>query len=102
MLDRAMSFDRKRTGRPFVLRTSDESVLVAFHRLLGRTMKNAGFRRTASLFTPHLTLLYGDRMVPELSVEPVRWIVRDFVLVQSLRGRGQPKYIHLARWPLRG
>jgi RNA 2',3'-cyclic 3'-phosphodiesterase len=101
ILDRAMSFERKGEGRPFVLRTGNEIALIAFHRLLGGAMKNAGFRRVASQFRPHLTLLYGDRVVRERSVEAVRWTVRDFVLVQSLRGRGQSKYVHLARWPLR-
>src|SRR6266850_5189351 len=66
VLDRAMSFGPKRKARPFVLRTGDEAALVTFHRLLGRAMKNAGFRRIASRFTPHMTLLYGDRTVVAL------------------------------------
>ena len=100
VLDRAMSFGRKREGAPFVLRTGNEAALIAFYRSLGGAMKHAGFRRVASHFTPHVTLLYGDRVVRERSVEAVRWTVRDFVLVQSLRGRGQSKHVHLARWPL--
>jgi 2'-5' RNA ligase len=63
-------------------------------------MKNAGFRRTASRSTPHITLLYGDRTLAERSIEAIQWTVRDFVLIQSLWGRG--KHIHLARWSLRG
>jgi RNA 2',3'-cyclic 3'-phosphodiesterase len=102
VLDRATSFDRKRAGRPFVLRATNELALVTFYQLLGRAMKNAGFCKIASQFRPHLTLLYGDRMVAERPIEAFRWKVRDFVLVQSLRGRGQSKYIHLARWPLGG
>ncbi len=100
VLDRAMSFGPKREVRPLVLRTGDEAALVTFHRLLGGAMKNVGFRRIAPRFTPHMTLLYGDRTVVERSIDAIRWTVRDFVLVQSLRGRS--KYIHLARWPLRG
>jgi 2'-5' RNA ligase len=101
VLDRAMSFAHKRERRPLVLRTGNEVALITFHRLLGDAMKRVGFRRVASQFRPHLTLLYGDRVVRERSVEAVRWTVHDFVLVQSLRGRGQSKYVHLARWPLR-
>jgi 2'-5' RNA ligase len=101
VLDRATSFYRKRAGQPLVLRTCNEIALITFHQLLGTAMKNAGFRRVASRFRPHMTLLYGDRMVVERSVEAVRWTVRDFVLVHSLRGRGQSQHIHLARWPLR-
>jgi 2'-5' RNA ligase len=100
VLDRAMSFGPKREVLPFVLRTGDEAALVTFHWLLGGAMKNAGFRRIASRFTPHMTLLYGDRAVAERSVDAIQWTVRDFVLIQSLRGRGQ--HIRLARWSLRG
>ena len=97
-----MSFNRKRDGRPLVLCAGDEVPLLEFHATLGEAMKKVGFRRVTSRFRPHMTLLYGDRMLTRQSVEAVRWSVRDFVLVQSLRGRGQSKYIQLARWPLRG
>jgi 2'-5' RNA ligase len=49
-----------------------------------------------------MTLLYGDRVMAVRSIEPIRWAVRDFVLVQSQRGPGRSRHIHLARWPLRG
>jgi 2'-5' RNA ligase len=102
VFDHAMSFDRKREGKPFVLRADRDTALMNFYRLLGEAMKSVGFRRVTSRFTPHMTLLYGDRIVKERPVEAVRWTARDFVLVQSLRGRGHSDYIHLARWPLRG
>jgi RNA 2',3'-cyclic 3'-phosphodiesterase len=102
VLDRAMSFAPKRARSPLVLRIGNEAALIAFYRSLGEAMKNAGFRRAASQFTPHLTLLYGDRVVREQPVEAVRWTVRDFVLVRSRRGRGPNTHDHLARWPLRG
>jgi RNA 2',3'-cyclic 3'-phosphodiesterase len=102
VFDYAMSFNRKHDGRPLVLCPGDEVALLAFHRTLGEAMKHVGFRRVTSRFKPHMTLLYGDRMLTRQSVEAVRWSIRDFVLVQSLRGRGQSKYIQLARWPLRG
>lgn len=101
VFNRAMSFDHKRRDNAFVLRTSNDVALMELYRALGEAMKSVGFRRVASRFTPHMTLLYGDRMVAERSIEAVRWTVRDFVLVQSLRGRGRSEYIHLARWPLR-
>jgi RNA 2',3'-cyclic 3'-phosphodiesterase len=101
VFDRAMSFAR---NQALVLRAKAELPFMSFHRGLGIEMKKAGIGRSVtSRFTPHLTLLYGDHMVGERSIEPVRWIVRDFVLVQSLRGRGlgRSRHIHLARWPLR-
>jgi 2'-5' RNA ligase len=89
-------------NQAFVLRAKAEPLFTSFHHALGIEMKKAGIGRSVTpRFTPHLTLLYGDRMVTERSIEPIRWTVRDFVLVQSLRGRGQAKHNLLARWPLR-
>jgi 2'-5' RNA ligase len=99
VFDRAMSFAG---NRAFVLRAKSEAPFTSFHRALGIEMKKAGIGRSImSRFTPHMTLFYGDRIVIERSIEPIRWTVRDFVLVQSLRGRGQSRHIHLERWPLR-
>jgi len=50
--------------------------------------------------TPHLTLLYDARRVDEQPIDPIRWTVREFVLVHSLLG--QTRYIPLGKWPLRG
>jgi 2'-5' RNA ligase len=100
VFDRAMSFAGERA---FVLRAEADAPFISFHYALGVEMKKAGIGRSVtSRFTPHLTLLYGDRLVTERSIEPTRWTVRDFVLVQSLRGRGRSRHIHLARWPLQG
>jgi len=56
--------------------------------------------RVASSFTPHVTLLYDGRVVTERLVEPIRWTVREFVLVRSLLGK--TRHIVIGRWPLRG
>jgi RNA 2',3'-cyclic 3'-phosphodiesterase len=98
VFDRAMSFAG---NLAFVLRAEADATFTSFHHSLGIEMRKAGIGRSVtSRFTPHMTLLYGDRIVTVRSIEPVRWTVRDFVLVQSLRGRGHSKHIHLARWPL--
>jgi 2'-5' RNA ligase len=100
--DRAMSFARKNEKPPVVLRASgDVTLLMTFHRLLGEALKRARLcRRVPSHFTPHMTLLYDQRVVKEQAIEPVRLPVRDFALVHSLVGRSH--YIELARWPLHG
>lgn len=47
-------------------------------------------------FSPHVTLLYAERNVEELPIEPIGWTVNEFVLIHSMRG-----HVHRARWPLR-
>lgn len=98
---RAMSFINKRPTRPFVLRAGGDTVaLMAFHRVLGETIANAGLGcRVSRYFTPHMTLLWDSRLVEEQAIEPIGWIVTDVVLVHSLIHRS--RHIHLARWPLR-
>ncbi len=84
-------------NRPFVL-IGDEGLegLRSFRRALGAALATKGLKRLAKReFTPHITLLYADRKVEEYPIEPIRWTVKEFVLVHSLRG-----HRHLARWPL--
>ena len=53
-----------------------------------------------SNYTPHVTLLRGEGIVEEQTVETFRWTVREFVLVNSLVG--ETKYVRLGHWPLSG
>jgi RNA 2',3'-cyclic 3'-phosphodiesterase len=87
--------------RPLVL-LGDEGVggLTALQRSLGLAMREVGLgHREQPGFTPHVTLLYGTLPIEEQTIEPIRWTVRDFVLVQSHRGEGRHSY--LGSWPLR-
>lgn len=99
--DRVSSFRRPRK-LPFVLRAGDHvATLMAFHRTLGTAMTTVGLAHcVAPQYTPHVTLLYDDRCVADERVEPIAWTVREFVLVDSLIGRG--RHVALAHWPLRG
>jgi 2'-5' RNA ligase len=55
-----------------------------------------GMKRLAKReFTPHVTMLYAERRVEECPIEPIRWMVNEFVLIHSRNG-----HTHLARWPL--
>lgn len=89
-------------NRPLVLGGGDGVAgLVQFQNRLGWAMEQAGLGRwIGPNWFPHLTLFYDDRTIKEEAIEPVSWVVRDFVLVHSLLGR--TRYIPLARWPLRG
>jgi len=97
----ALSFRSRPGNWPLVLQ-GDEGVfgLFVLQRRLGRAMENAGLGRANPHYTPHMTLLYGDRVVADEPVRPpIRWAVHEFVLVHSLLGRS--RYNVLARFPLR-
>jgi 2'-5' RNA ligase len=96
-----VSFDRTATfrsgsgNRALVLlgdETSDR--LKSLGHTLRAAMADKGMgRRSPEDFTPHVTLLYGERAVDEYPVAPIRWTVNEFVLIHSLQGHRR-----LARW----
>lgn len=100
--DRVMSFSRKPTNRPLVLRGDvGLAELIAFQQLLGAAMKKTVLGSKAeSHFTPHVTLLYDDHEVAEQAVESLSWTVSDFALVHSLIGK--TRHTVLGRWSLTG
>jgi 2'-5' RNA ligase len=51
-------------------------------------------------FTPHMTVIYGQPGEEVAVIEPVRWTVREFVLVIS--HQGESRHEVLARYPLIG
>jgi 2'-5' RNA ligase len=99
--DRVESFPTSNRRRPLVLLGSDKlAELHDFQQAVGAAMNEVGLGSfVATNFNPHVTLLYDERLVvgPQF-IAPVKWTVREFVLVHSLVGRTQ--HIHLARWPL--
>jgi len=95
--DRVMSFAGR--PRPLVLVGGEGAAeLVAFREKLGDAVEEASVGRIKPAWMPHVTLLYDDRAIEAHTVEPIRWTVRDFVLVHSFRGRS--RYVPLGRWPL--
>lgn len=98
VFNRAMSFLRRKRPLPFVLLGDDGVVgLRALHATVRVTMRRGGFKVRPD-FTPHVTLLYDNRPIPEEAVETVKWTVRDFVLVHSLLG--ETRQFRLATFPL--
>jgi RNA 2',3'-cyclic 3'-phosphodiesterase len=91
-----------RGKRPFVLWSTDEiDLLMLFNRALAKALAQAGLSRwIASQFTPHITLLYDSRIARQRAIEPVRFRVRELVLVDSLIHQG--RHVPIARWPLKG
>ena len=101
--DRVASFStRDRRRRPMVLQGDDGVLaLTDLHETLVGAMAAFGLASPAPRrYTPHLTLLYDDRDVAGVMVDPIVWTVREFVLVHSLIG--QSRHEVLARLPLQG
>ncbi|HEY0232326.1 MAG TPA: 2'-5' RNA ligase family protein [Dokdonella sp.] len=88
-------------SKPCVLLGPDgDSPLRDFQRALCARLAAVGLGRYVRRdFTPHVTLRYAEVSLPAEAVAPVRWSVREFVLVDSLAG--QTEYRILGRWPLR-
>jgi 2'-5' RNA ligase len=49
-------------------------------------------------FTPHMTIAYAQRTVPQREIGPVSWQVRELRLIHSLRN--PYRHVIKARWPL--
>lgn len=88
------------TRRHVLLMPSDELVaLREFRARLGEALVVAGARRRIdSAYNPHVTLSYAPGEAADLRVEPIRWRVRGFHLVESLLG--QHRHIRLDSWML--
>lgn len=82
--------------KPLVLLAAVDAVL-PFHQLLGAALKKSGLR-AGEHFTPHMTLFYGATRIPPQAIEPIRFHVKDFVLIHS--ALGLKKYNVLQRWSL--
>jgi 2'-5' RNA ligase len=98
---KAMSFGAGRK-RPLVLGCSDgaAAALTGLRDRLCDHAEAAGFHVGGSSFTPHMTLAYGGKAIPDTVLdEPVRWPARELVLVCSLQGLS--KYIVMGRWAFR-
>lgn len=101
VFDRIASFAGGTALSPVVLWGGPNDALQDFRRQLGIGLMRGGLGRfETGKFTPHVTLLYDRRTIPEQNVEPVSWTVTEFFLVQSLWGEG--KHIMQGRWPFPG
>ena len=98
--DRAASFHNG-GNNPFVLQGGDGlDALRAFQRDLGLAMARTGLGKHVNRsFTPHVTMLYDQRLVAVEPVAPVTWKVEGFTLVHGLLGRTE--HVPLQRWSLR-
>jgi RNA 2',3'-cyclic 3'-phosphodiesterase len=101
--DRLLSFKRNANAQPLVLSGSDGlAELHRFRQKLILALIEVGLEKKFARpsFTPHMTLLYDPCTIKPRAIDPVRWTMTEFVLVDSLRG--QTKHVPIARWQLRG
>jgi 2'-5' RNA ligase len=95
-------FDRLAGGNRSALLLPSEPLeaLRMFRERLGFALMRAGIAfEQGGRFSPHVTLLYGGQPMPEIEIEPISWLVEDFVLIDSFIG--ETKHVEIGRWPLR-
>nr|WP_057925397.1 2'-5' RNA ligase family protein [Burkholderia ambifaria] len=97
--DQFVSFNGRPGHCPLVLTGgAGLDALVAFRQRLRGALGEAGLRVSSARFTPHVTLLYGERRLGQYRIEPISWTVSEFVLIHSWLGRTH--YDVIGRWPL--
>ena len=100
-LDQAKSFGGRPGNRPFILCDDNGNVdLRKFQKRLVSELAKHGCPFDKGAFTPHLTLLYDDKIISQAPIDPVHWIAGEIVLVHSLLGK--TLYYPLGSWPLGG
>ena len=98
--DHATSFSGAPRNRPFILKGGEGlAELCDYRQALGLALAGQGVKTTPA-YTPHVTLLYDDRIIEPDPITPISWTVRELVLVRSLIGKGVHE--HIGRWRLEG
>lgn len=107
-VDVAMKAGAGVTARPFVValnrvQTWTPVVLVGDEGVIGLELLHAELARALGQapdpgFTAHMSLIWNAGPLADHAVPPVRWTVREFVLIHSIRG--ESRHDVLGRWPL--
>ncbi|MBB3311585.1 2'-5' RNA ligase [Rhizobium sp. BK196] len=103
VLDEVMSFRHPGEPQAFVICTRQENeALLDLRHQIQEGLYEAGLPyNLGGHLTPHMTLLYDRKTVlPEELNRPVRWTVREFLLIHSIYGKSEHNVI--GRWPLLG
>jgi len=101
-LDRLATWGRGLGPLP-VVAWADEGVsgVHSLHEVLcGALAGTAEWRRRRPALEPHLTLWRAHRRLAETFIPPIRWWVREFVLLDSRYGEGRHEVVD--RFPLIG
>lgn len=76
--------------------------LTALAEGLGAALQARGFRTERRAFKPHVTLLREVVAAPPLTMAPLQWQVRQFVLAASEPAPRGVHYRIIGEWPLAG
>lgn len=98
--DRLSSFPGKGAKRPLVLLTGESGPEIrTLQEKLHAAVVMAGLKpRMKPGYTPHVTLGYGKAVMETELADPFGWVVKEFVLLESLVG--QSEHVLRGRWPL--
>ena len=72
----------------------------AFKQIILDHFASQGLRLTERELRPHITLDYNGAVRCREEINPIRWLVEDFILIASVHGKQQHR--ELGRWNLRG
>jgi 2'-5' RNA ligase len=99
-LDRLESW--RRSG-VLCLTAQSPSQLASLRIQLRASLAERQFQLEEGPFQPHVTLVRRwAHSAPPVAIEPIRWAIDEFVLVQSQAGPHGSQYEVLHRWPLTG
>jgi RNA 2',3'-cyclic 3'-phosphodiesterase len=98
-LDTVMNFHR-RNGPPLIVLCGNDGVLGLrmLHKMLGVALARTLGPGRSMPFEPHMTLSYRAMEIPRTAIEPIRFTIREFVLVNSIFGTS--RHDVLLRWHL--
>jgi 2'-5' RNA ligase len=101
LFDRVGTYQNRAEKPPFVAFAHDGVPRATlFRHALIKGLRRNGFNVARKLPKLHMTLFYDRCVVAEESIDPICWLVRDFVLIHSIYGEGRHEL--LGQWPLRG
>jgi 2'-5' RNA ligase len=77
------------------------AALGQLHQTLRESLQRARVPIDRARLTPHLTIHRGAGLpLPPTLIEPIDWVVREFVLIRSRLGVGAVSYEQLGSWSL--
>ena len=103
VFDRARSFSNNSNpgNNAFVLRCDPRSdaAVAKLRQTLAPALRRSGLHPQPSS-TPHMTMLYDQRVIAEHPIEPICWTATRFALILSHHGLGHHEW--LGHWQLAG